>query len=485
MTKTYAPWVIVGLMLVTTFFSFFFFQQQSLRLDEAQSLWQTSHTPVKIIEIVAEDVHVPLYHFILHFWQLIFGSDVSLARFLSFIFFLLSMPLVYAVGKLVYDSRTALFATVLFIVSPFMNWYGNEIRMYSLFVFIVLLNQYFFLRLYKKQTSGLWLGFILSAIFGMYTHYFFFLVLLTNALFYVYNRKDYPPGTFKRFFNTYVVLALVFLPWLLWVLYLGQTSNSAPMLLTPTTVNFFNTFSEFLFGFQTDHLNTILVSLWPLTILFVFLALRKNTKVSPETIYFLFAFLLPNVVAFFVSIIYRPVYLTRYLIFTMPSMYFVISWLISTYPRQLAMIVRSALILVMVSMLFVEAVSATTPVKENYREAVTYLEENAGPSDIIVVSAPFTIYPVLYYYNGAASLSTLPIWDMNKTGPIPPFDEQKLPDEVKTIARDHIHLWLLLSYDQGYQDKLRVYFDTHYQRLYLRQFSSGLSLYEYQLRYDY
>src|SRR3954469_6711638 len=117
--ETLAPWIIAGLMLVATFFSFVFFQEQSLRLDEAQSLWQTSHTPLKIIELIAGDVHVPLYHLILHLWQLIFGSDVSLARFLSFIFFLASMPVVYKLGRLCYDVKTSLFATALFIISPF------------------------------------------------------------------------------------------------------------------------------------------------------------------------------------------------------------------------------------------------------------------------------------------------------------------------------------------------------------------------------
>lgn len=483
--ETYAPWIIAGLMLVAAVFSFSFFQQQSLRLDEAQSLWQTSHTPLKILEIVAEDVHVPFYHLILHVWQLVFGSNVSLARFLSFIFFLISMPLVYAVGRLFYDVKTSLFATTLFIISPFMNWYANEIRMYSLFVLLVLLNQYFFLKIYKRATPAAWMWFTVTAVLGLYTHYFFFLILLTNILFYLYNRRDFEVGSLYKFFNVLAVLLVTFLPWVVFVTYLGEASNSSPMLIAPTTINIFNTFSEFLFGFQTDHLNTILVSLWPLTILFVFLALRKNNKITPETIYLLFAFLLPNVVAFIVSVAIRPIYLTRYLIFTMPSMYFIISWLISTYPRKLAIIVRTVLITVMSLMLIGEAVSATTPVKENYREAVRYLEENSAPSDIIVVSAPFTMYPVLYYYNGPSALSTLPIWDMNKHGPIPPYSEEKLPEEVEALVRDHTYLWLLLSYDQGYQEKLRLYFDTNFERTYMRQFSPGLTLFQYKLRYDH
>jgi mannosyltransferase len=482
--ERFAPWIVAGLMLVATAFSFVFFQGQSLRLDEAQSLWQTSHTPMKIVQIIAEDVHVPFYHLILHVWQIIFGSDVSMARFLSFLFFLMAMPMVYILGRLCYDAKTSLFATALFIISPFMNWYGNEIRMYSLFVLIVLINQYFFLRIYRFGRRGDWWGFVISAIFGMYTHYFFFLILLTNLLFYLYNRKDFGERSFQKFFYTYAGLFVCFLPWLLYVLHLGQTSNSTPMLLTPSTVDVFNTFSEFLFGFQTDHLNTILVSLWPLTILFVFLALRKNTKISPQTFYLLFAFLLPNVVAFIVSLAIRPVYLTRYLIFTTASMYFIISWLISTYPRRLAVVVRGGLIVVMGSLLFIEAVSATTPIKENYREATKYLSENARSTDIVVVSAPFTIYPVLYYYDSPAALATLPVWDMNKHGPIPPFSDDELQKDTKALVSDHDYLWLLQSYDQGYADKIRLYFDTHYERVYMRQFSDGLTLYEYKLRYD-
>lgn len=449
---TYAPWIVALLMLLAAALSFTFFQSQSLRLDEAQSLWQTSHTPAKIIQLVAEDVHVPLYHLILHVWQLIFGSEVALARFLSFIFFLISIPVLYLVGRLCYDVKTSLFATTLFIISPFMNWYGNEIRMYSLFVLIVLLNQYFFIKIFKLGRERDWIFFTLTAVLGIYTHYFFFLILLTNLLFFIYNRSLFRPRSVQNIFNSYATLAIVFLPWLLYVLHLGEVANTAPMLSSPTTINFFNTFSEFLFGFQTDHLNTILVSLWPLTILFVFLALRKNSKMSPETIYLIFAFLLPNIVAFIVSVTFRPVYLTRYLIFTMPSMYFILSWLISTYPRKLAFFVRGALILIMGATLVLEAVSATTPVKERYREATAYLEENSGASDVIVVSAPFTIYPVLYYYNGPSALTTLPVWDMTKHGPIPPYTDEGLPKEVTTLTRDHDNLWLLLSYDQGYQE---------------------------------
>lgn len=474
----------MALMAFVIALSFGFFQKQSLRLDEAQSLWQTSHSVRKILNLIGQDVHVPLYHILLHGWEFLFGNDVWVARVFSLIFFLLSIPAIYLLGKLAYNKKTGLYAAILLSVSPFMNWYGNEIRMYSLFVFLTIVNQYFFISIYRKGTAESWIGFTLTAFLGIYTHYFFFLMLVTDAIFFILNKHLFQDGSFRRFVRISIGLVVTFSPWIAYVVYLGTLANTQPSLAPPTTVNLFNTFSQFLFGFQTDHLNTILVSLWPLTVLLGFLALRKNRRVNAETKLFVLGFLLPNVIAFVVSLTLSPIYLTRYLIFTLPMMYLLLSWLFSTYPRALSTAFRAGLVVVMLLMLTVELVSAKTPTKENYREATQYLEAQAKPSDVIVVSAPFTIYPVLYYYKGPTAIMTLPIWEQSAYGPIPTYDAARLPDELEQIRGDRQNLWLLLSYDQGYQEEIRMYLDTHLERIASKQFSPGMTLYEYKLRYD-
>lgn len=483
-----AVWIVSGLILLAIVFSFLFFQRQSLRLDEAQSLWQTSHTPAKIINLVAQDVHVPLYHMILHFWQFTFGNGVVTARLLSLIFFLASIPALYLLGKTAFTSKVALFATAIFAISPFMNWYANEIRMYSLFVLLTILNQYFFLRLFKHEPeenlSGIWAGFAVTAVLGVYTHYFFFLTLATNALFYFFNKSLFPKKAFRSFVWSAVLVAVAILPWLTYKYILGQAANTQPTLQPPTSINLFNTFSQFIFGFQTDHLNTILLSLWPLTILLGFLALRRNKRTTPQMIYFILGFIVPNILAFVASFIFAPVYLTRYLIFALPPMYLFLSAIISTYPRVLAVTIKYMIIIVMLVTLGIEAVSAATPVKENYADAATYIQEHADPTDVIVVSAPFTIYPMLYYYQGPVSIETLPRWDRSQFGPIPAFSEAQMPKDIDAIKGDHQNMWLLLSYDQGYQEKIRGYMDSHYQLLQKQTFSPGMTLYEYKLRYD-
>src|SRR5580704_3972804 len=129
--------LLAAFMCIPVVLSIFFFSGQSLRLDEAQSLWQSSRSVGYIFTIVAEDVHVPLYHLLLHFWRIIFGDTVASARAMSLVFYIASIPALYALGKVSYSRRTGLFAAFLFSISLFMQKTAYEIRMYTLFTFFV------------------------------------------------------------------------------------------------------------------------------------------------------------------------------------------------------------------------------------------------------------------------------------------------------------------------------------------------------------
>jgi mannosyltransferase len=475
--------VLWGLVAIVILLSVFAFSKQSLRLDESQSILQSSHSLLDTYKIIAGDVHVPLYHTLLHFWQVFFGNGVATDRTLSLIFFILCIPALYFLGAYAYNKKVALFATVLFSISPFMNWYGNETRMYSLLVFVTILNQYFFIKLWKEKSKRAWTGYLITGLFGIYTHYFFGLTLATQALFYFSNRSLFEKGDFARFVRTAGIIFAAILPWLLFVKYIGKIGNSTPLLQTPTTVNLFNTFSQFVFGFQDDHLNTILVSLWPITVLLGFISLRKNTGLKKETMYFMLSLLFPVLLTFIISLTVTPIFVTRYLIFTLPSMYILLSSLVYSYKPSLQKIARAVLVALTIITLSIEIVSASTPVKENYKAASDYLMQYARPDDIIVMSAPFTIYPMEYYYKGSATLGTLPIWDQSKLGPIPPFSEADLPNQVTQLMAGHANFWILLSYDQGYEKNIHDYLNGHFEKLQEINFSYDLNLYEYKVRY--
>jgi mannosyltransferase len=481
-------------MAIPLVLSVLFFMGQSLRLDESQSLWQTSRSVRDIFTLVAGDVHVPMFHMLLHFWQLFVGQGVVAARMMSLLFYCLSVPALYFLGSRAFNSRVGLYAAFLFAISPFMNWYGNEIRMYTVFTFLVILNQYFYMSIWKsagdtteegaRKQEHLWVGYILTATIGVFTHYFFFLNLLAQAIFYFIRSDLFPTHSLRRFLFAGLAVCAVFVPWAWYVLHLGTVGFQEPALAVPGSVNLFNTFAQFLFGFQNDNINTFFLSLWPLTVILALFTLRRKRQFRPETEYFLLTLLLSLGVAFAVSFIVAPVFVSRYLIFTIPSFYLLLAGLFDNYSPRFANGMRFGLAALMIATLLFEVWSPTTPVKENYAGAVSYLNEHTTPQDTILISAPFTIYPVQYYYRGTAPITTLPLWNQYDYGPIPAFNKNQLPADVSTVVGSSQNVYLLLSYDQGYEKDIKGYFDAHYQMLYNQKFSAGLDLYVYKLRYD-
>jgi mannosyltransferase len=173
----------IGVVLISRFMLI----NGSVQLDEAQSLWQTSHSIGGTLHVVALDVHVPMYHLILHFWQLYFGQGVSTARILSVIFFVATIPLVFLLARSILSFRWALFAMVLFSFSPFMDWYANVARMYTLLAFFATLSQLLFIRIMKRKKG--WFAFGASSVIGAYSHYFFSFNLAAEGIFLLFNRK--------------------------------------------------------------------------------------------------------------------------------------------------------------------------------------------------------------------------------------------------------------------------------------------------------
>jgi mannosyltransferase len=456
---------------------------QSLRLDEAQSMWQTSHSVGRMLQLVAQDVHVPLYHFMLHFWQIAFGNDVTTVRYLSLVMFAAVIPATYLLARQIFTWQQSLLAAGLVCISPFMNWYGNEARMYLLLTLMTIINQIFFIRIIQKK-PGAWWGYVATAVIGSYSHYFFGFVLLTQGLFYLANFKSFAKDAWLRFAGVAAAVAAGLTPWLLYVHALGSANSTRPHLIKPSSVDLFNTFAQFFFGFQDDRINTLIVSLWPIMILLGFLAIQKQHRFSLEISYLGLAAFVPILGAFGISLFVTPLYISRYLIVALPALYLLLIWLISGLPRKLPAYVLVVLVAAMTLTLGHQAASADTPVKEEYQQAAQYVSTLAGPTDVVVLSAPFTIYPVEYYYSGPAPLETLPQWDRFSAGDAPSYRSSDLPAQVGAIKGDRRDAWLILSYDQGNNKEILRYYDQHYERLLSKNFSPGLAVYEFKLRYD-
>jgi mannosyltransferase len=344
--------------------------------------------------------------------------------------------------------------------------------------------------------------YFLSSIFGLYTHYFFIFLLISQFLFmlgrFVYqlyiNRRN-NSVLFRKvlvnlllfFFQFCILQAISFsflIPWLLYVYSLGSAANTQPQIPPPTGYSLLQAFSLFLFGFQPQGLQSIFISFWPLVVmLFLFIFTQRREKSMPEINYIVTVTFLPVVLVFLISF-FRPIFLVRYLILVTPTLFFLLSWFLMNYSKKLSLYLSSFLIIVLVGLLLSQNLSAQTPAKENYKQATDYLEIHAKPQDIIVVSAPFTIYPVEYSYNGQSKIETIPEWNRFSGSGIAPFNEDALIQQIERYKRQYHSMYVILSYDQGYQDELVGYLDNNLERLDLQQLSEDLEIRVYRLKYD-
>ncbi len=370
---------LFGLSIISISFLF----NQSIRLDEAQSIWAATKPINAILDYAAHDVHVPLYFLLLHFWMMIFGTDIIAARALSLLFFLLTIPILYLMTKNLTNVRTALLTVTLFILSPFILWYSSEARMYTLFTFFSTLNNLYFIRFFSSEGKRGKMEYFLSAILGLYTHYFFIFLLVSQLLFIIvrgvyllYKKSRLNSILFRKafieqllfFFQSLILQLLSFsflLPWLFYVYSLGSAANTQPQIPAPDGYSLMQAFILFLFGFQPIGLQSVFISLWPLLVmllLFVFTQ-RRSTPV-PEINYVVTVTFLPVALVFLVSF-FRPIFLVRYLILVTPTLFFLISWFLMNYSRKVSLYLSSFLIITLVILLFTQNLSAQTPAKEN------------------------------------------------------------------------------------------------------------------------
>jgi mannosyltransferase len=517
---------IVFLMSLVFVISNRYFIPESLRLDESQSIWQANRSLRDMLEVNARDVHMPLYNILLHNWMNYFGNNIFTNRLLSLVFFILTIPMSFLVTRLITKkSEIGLYVGTLLTFSPFANWFGNELRMYSMLIFFTLCSHYYFLKLYeaKKTSLFLWINYFIFSLLGIYTHYFFILFIICQLIFFVFNSKSFIPGTKFNFLKVGITLAACISPWIAYVKYINTAGSQTPLLVKPSTVDLFNVYSNHFFGFQNDYNNSLILSMWPLFGVLCLYFLQKRdystksnfsiSKISQSNnqqlrfdvindqqqlneienqhklgsnlfsnryIYIGLMAFLPTAILFLVSTFVRPVFLSRYLIMCLVPTYIIISSLLFSFQGKVVYFLRFGLVSAMVLALFVQITSPDIVVKENYRGIINYVINQSQNTDVIAVSAPFTIYPFYYYYNGSAKLSTIPQWDL--TTAIPEFTEENLAKQMQEFKEKNKRLYLVLSYDQGYEKKIKNYADSNFKFISEQTFSPKLNLYIYDLK---
>lgn len=165
--------------------------------------------------VLLSDTSPPLYYLLLNVWTRLAGTGDASLRLFSTVWALACFPLLWALGRQVGGTRTALTACALFAFSPPALYYAGEGRMYSLLWFLGLSLAWLSLALARRGSSPrILLLWILVASAGLLTHYFFAFVLMACVIWLWLH-----PGEFRRahLAGLVALVGVLALPWYLQV----------------------------------------------------------------------------------------------------------------------------------------------------------------------------------------------------------------------------------------------------------------------------
>ena len=293
----------------------------------------------------------PLHYMLLSIWYRIVGDSFVDYRLFSVFIFLLTLPFLFGLtNELFRSKRAGLIAVSLFSVSPFIHYFAQEARYYMLWAFLLVVIHYFLIKAINHKKTKWWIGYSVFAILSLYASTLSGFIIFEHLLFIWFFKKEFR----IKFLVILGIIALIYFPWLYYVLLHKEEVNSslswhktdvvplwAPLLgLVLGLVRTFSFYENYTL-FWDDVFHNITTSMiietgFNLVILFliIFSIIQLIKKEKRETAWFILLILLPGLVFFWSLDIIRNALIThwwRYYIFNTIPIVLLITYVISKY----------------------------------------------------------------------------------------------------------------------------------------------------------
>ncbi len=397
---------------------------QSLWLDEAISLTFSQKFSLwgMITQYSIADFHPPGYFAVIWVWTRVFGISEISARLPSVIFGVLTIFLVYLIGKKLVSKEVGLISAVLLAINPLHIYYSQEARMYSLAAFAVSLNMLLFLKLVKSERGkmgnmGEKVIFVLSNVLVLLSDYVAYLIFPAQLIFLLLFKRNVLKNWFI-FLMTAILAGIWWVPVFLKQLGIGSVA-SANLPAWKEVVGAIGfkplalTYVKFIIG-RIGFTNQLIYALifLPIGLVFLFLILRSLSSLSSLSRKIALSWLLvPIILAALISI-FIPVFSYFRLLFVLPAFLILIAFGINSWGTKLKPIFLG---LVILSQIIFTITYLGNPQfqREDWRSLVSFLKSQTGSIVLFESSGSFT--PFDYYagsnFKGIGALKNFPAKD--------------------------------------------------------------------------
>ncbi len=451
------------ILLLSTGLRFYRIGYQSYWHDEGNSLHLAGESVPVIIQSAAADIHPPAYYLALKIWRAGLGDSELALRSLSALAGAILVALVYRLGRYFFSRPSALLASALAAINPFLIYYSQEARMYALAATLGAASFGLFAVWLRRPALSrrTWLvsaAYVAVSVWGLYTHYAFgFILIAQNVVMAGYflaalwtarrSGRRVALGQFAVWVGLQALALALYLPWLP-TAYHQLVSWPAAREYLP----FFSTLADvaryLAFG-RTIETGAVLLSLGLAALVLLAGLWRGGARRSFLAWVWL---LVPVGLTLAFGLFSEP--FSKFLLVAVPPLCLLLGQGIGSLgQRWAAQESRAALALRLAApvILIFGALAFTAPSLQNlyfnpayfrddYRGIARYIESIQRPGDGIILIAPNQSEAFGYYHRSGAEVFPLP-----QTRPL---DQVETTHALEAIAANHPRLFVLFWADQ-------------------------------------
>lgn len=378
---------------------------QSLWLDEAINIIAAKQYSFfdLITKYAVADFHPPGYLIFIWFWGRIGGFWEIWMRIPSVVFGILTIWIVYLIGKKLYSKTVGLISAFLLATNPLHIYYSQEARMYVLAALAVAINFYFLIKLLKEEKVGLAI-LVLSNLFVLCSDYVAILIFPAQLIYLLIYRENKVIVFWFKGILIALILSIWWLPVFLSQLHTGSVA-SANLPIWKSVVGGFDIKSlaltpvKFIIGrISISDKLVYFLTLIPICLFTFFLIIKGILDIKGRFRGLIIVWLLlPIIIATLISFII-PVYSYFRLIFVLPPYVILIALGIISYQNKLRYLLLGVVLVIQIISSSVYLLNVNFQ-REDWRGLVRYLASVAGKSPVYFESSG-TLPPFDYYTNG-------------------------------------------------------------------------------------
>jgi 4-amino-4-deoxy-L-arabinose transferase-like glycosyltransferase len=183
--------LVAALTALAAVLRFWGLGRQGFWYDEATTAWLLRAGPGRMLATLPRTESTPpLYYLLGWLWTRAFSDTELGLRSLSALAGVACVPVTFMAARHLTGRRAASFAALLVSVSPFLVWYSQEARAYSLYALSSAVSLWLFTRARARATGPRLAAWGVSAAAALCTHYFALFVVLPEALLLLADRRS-------------------------------------------------------------------------------------------------------------------------------------------------------------------------------------------------------------------------------------------------------------------------------------------------------